>query len=301
MTLHRFTAFFFLLSSCIVFAQKPERASGTFQLRIETNMTEDQAREKARELAMINAIQNAFGTYVDQETNVKVINGRESYSIIGNTKVLGEWIETIDEKFLENTKSVKENGQDAFENWITCTITGKVRAATPKAIIKYQPLNCPELYCRKTEFYSNESLYLYFESPVDGYLSVFLEDENEVYRLFPYSTMKGNEQSTAEVQADEGYILFSNERDKNKYGGNAEEYELFTTKPEEINTLYIVFSEKNYVKPGLSTVQTIEMNGQSMQLPKSLSKRDFQQWLATNRAYDQSFLVAKVNLSIISR
>jgi len=282
------------------YGQKTERATGTFQLRVETNMTKDQAKERARELAMIDAIQSVYKTYVDQQTQIRIQNGRESYSIIGNTKVLGEWIETFDEKFSEDIRTINENGQKSYETWITCTITGKVRQATPKAAIEYQTLNCPELHCRTVEFYEDESLYLYFESPIDGYLSVFLEDDIEVYRLFPYTRMSGEEQSTAAVKGDLGYILFSNDHEKNRFTVTADEYMLYTTKPEEINILYIVFSERNYVKPGLAGVKTIETNGQEVLLPKSLSKKEFQQWLANNRAYDPSFLAAKIILSIIS-
>ena len=45
------------------FAQKSVSTKGTSQVRMESNMTKEQARDKAEDLAMINAVENAFGTY----------------------------------------------------------------------------------------------------------------------------------------------------------------------------------------------------------------------------------------------
>ncbi|MFH1025875.1 MAG: hypothetical protein V1764_04275, partial [Nitrospirota bacterium] len=53
-----------ILPVMTLFGQQIERSTGTAQVRIETNMTKEQAREKAKELAIVNAIENAFGNYV---------------------------------------------------------------------------------------------------------------------------------------------------------------------------------------------------------------------------------------------
>lgn len=293
--------FFLCMFTLTAVGQKPEKASGKFQLRIESTMTKEEAKARARELAIIDAIQSVYGTYAEQQTDIRVYQGRESFSIIGNTRVLGEWVETTNETFTEEIRPVKENGQTTYETWITCTIAGKARKATPKAAIRYQTLNCLQMQCRTVEFYSDESLYLYFESPVNGYLSVFLEDDQQVYRLFPYAGMRTEEQSAVAVEGDRSYILFSNEPGMNAFGSKADELLLYTTKAEEHNTLYILFSEKPFLKPGLTGIQTLDIEGKEIIVPRSLGKVAFQQWLATNRALDQTFLVANVHISIISR
>jgi len=290
-----------ILPVMALFGQQIERSKGDAQVRIENNMTKEQAREKANELAIVNAIENAFGTYVEQQTDILVKDGRDYYSIVGGTKVKGDWIETLDVRFSEDPRTVSGKDGNEVEIWITCTITGKVRKATPKALINYQTLNCPEIYCHTRDFHTDESLYLYFISPVDGYLSVFLEDETSVYRLFPYPGMSGKEFSAATVKADQAYLLFSKDADKNKFGSSAEEYLLYTTQLVEIDKLYVIFSEEPYLKPILSNEKKVTYHQDEILLPKSLSKEDFQAWLADNRAKNNSFLDANILIKIIPR
>lgn len=57
----------FILFTSNLIAQKTRTESGSAQIRIEGNMTEEQAKRKVEELARINAIQNAFGSYVEQQ------------------------------------------------------------------------------------------------------------------------------------------------------------------------------------------------------------------------------------------
>ena len=175
--------------------QKVVATSGEWTSRIEINMSKEQCKEQAHELAIINAIEKAFGTWAEQQTDIVIKDGRDYYNIVGTTKVKGEWVETLKEDYSETSKIFSTNKGKEVVTFITCNITGKVRKATPKALIQYQSLNCPDIRCRKTEFNSGESLYLSFKSPVDGYLSVFLEDEEMVYRLFPYSNQSGKEKS----------------------------------------------------------------------------------------------------------
>jgi len=277
--------------------QKIESTSGQAQVRVEQNMTKDQCKEQAHDLAIINAIENAFGTYVEQQTDITIKDGRDYYNIVGTTKVKGEWVETLKEDYSESSEIFSTNKGKEVVTFITCKITGKVRKATPKALIQYQSLNCPDIRCRKTEFNSGESLYLSFKSPVDGYLSVFLEDEEMVYRLFPYSNQIGKENSATMVKADQEYLLFSKDPKYNKFPVQADEYELYSVKSFEYNNLYVVFSEEPYVKPMLN-VEKSSVEKTAYLLPKSLTPKKFQEWLADNRVRSQSFLDARIRIKI---
>ena len=277
--------------------QKIESTSGQAQVRVEPNMTKDQCKEQAHELAIINAIENAFGTWVEQQANVVIKDGRDYYNIVGTTKVKGEWVETIKESYSENSDSFSTRSGKEVVTFITCKITGKVKKATAKAMIQFQPLNCPDKRCRKTDFVSGESLYLSFKSPVDGYLSVFLENEDMVYRLFPYSKQSGKENSATMVRADQEYLLFSRDPKYNIFLVAVDEYELYTVRSFEFNNIYVVFSEEPYVKPMLENEKYSPDNAAYL-LPKSLNSKIFQAWLADNRAKSQSFLDARIRIKI---
>jgi hypothetical protein len=213
-----------VVNSYFGLAQKIKTESGTSQIRVEKNMSKETALRKVEELAKINAIENAFNTYVEQEASLTVNSGRSDFRIIGTTKVKGEWIETIDKKYIEETK--EEKGQFGIEKtlWITCKITGKIKEATPKANIEFLTLSCPKQNCRSTTFTSGEQLYVYFRSPLDGYLSIYLDDGNSVSRILPYSSTPST--STIKVKADKEYMLFSPSETE---FGKVDELELFLT------------------------------------------------------------------------
>jgi len=277
--------------------QKLVATSGEWTSRIEINMTKEQCKEQAHELAIINAIENAFGTWAEQQTDIVIKDGRDYYNIVGTTKVKGEWVETQKEEYSEASQINKTKNGNEVETFITCKIDGKVKRATPKAMIHYQTLSCPDKRCRAIDFISGESLYLSFKSPVDGYLSVFLEDDEMVYRLFPYSNQSGKENSATLIKADQEYILFAKDPKYNSFPVAVDEYELYTLRPFEVNNIYVVFSEDLYVKPMLNN-ETASIEKKEYMLPKSLSRKNFQEWLANNRATSQSFLDARIRIKI---
>jgi hypothetical protein len=280
--------------------QNVESTKGQAQVRVETNMTKDQCKEQAHELAIINAIENVFGTWAEQQTNIVIKDGRDYYNIVGTTKVKGEWVETTNEEFSETSETYPTKNGKEVVTYITCKIVGKVKKSTPKALIQFLPLNCPDKRCRTNAFYSGESLYLSFRSPVDGFLSVFLEDEEMVYRLFPYSNQIGKDNSATTVKADHEYILFANDPKYNSFQFTADEYELYSVRSFEYNNIYVVFSEEPYQKPVLNNEKIIQ-DKTGYLLPKSIVPNDFQEWLSYNRAMSHSFLDARISIKIENR
>ena len=273
-------------------AQTVKKSTGKAQVRMELDMTTE-AYEEARLLAMIDAIQNAFGSYVEQQTDMSIIDGKEAFNIIGGTKVRGDWIETLDENFNEEFKVEATRLGKQNMKYISCNIKGKVRKTIPKAGIEYEALNCPDLICRTTNFLNDEQLYMYFRSPVDGYLSVYIEVDDATYRILPYTNMSDENQNGVMVSADRPYIFFSEEN--NPYRNSVvDELEMFTNKKLEYNTLYVIFSEEAFVKPVLN--QKEEIDGRIM--PKSLESHKFTVWLSGNRAALPSFQEKKITVSV---
>jgi len=279
-------------------SQKTYISEGKAQVRIESNMTIEQAKEKARELAMINAIEQVLGTYVEQNTDIMIREGRDNYNIIGTTRVKGDWIKTIGETYSEPKDLLEKRLSGTVPEYnISCIIKGEIREATPKANIEFATLNWPEIQCRQLDFYSGESLYLYFKSPIDGYLSIFLDDGERVYRLFPYSSMTGKDASAGLIEGDKDYVLFSKKRRDILFV--PEEYEFYSTKQVvEYNNIYVVFSSDSYKKPILDDQKKNNIEGVEMILPKSLTQKEFQLWLANNRSLLTGFIDARIKISI---
>jgi len=290
----KYIVLYFLIAvlSIPLSAQQTKRSSGSAQVRVEDNMTKEEARRKAEELAKIDAITNAFGQYVGQETNLTVQDGRSSFNIIGTTKVKGEWLRELSKTFDEESRNEKGTFGTIQTQWITCKIRGVVKEATPKANIEYQTLNYPNSVSRTNTFISGNSFYVWFRSPVDGYLSIYLDDGTDVFRLLPYDDMPSL--STVKIEADKEYIFFS--ENHNYFSNNVDELILFTPKNHELNTLHFMFSEKQYYKPVLDSNYKDE---KGKIVPKSLSKTEFENWLADNKTSISDFLYAQVNIEIL--
>ncbi|MHC1777553.1 MAG: hypothetical protein AB9834_19300 [Lentimicrobium sp.] len=283
----------FLVLSSISTAQEIISVQGEGQVRMENNQTKEQAYEKAEEQAIINAIDNSFGTYVEQNTDVVVNDGSINYNIIGTTLVKGEWIRTKQKRFSEE---IEQTGSgSARENiiWVKCTIKGEARKIISKAKLESLALKCTDINCASEKFEDGQSLYVYFKSPVNGYLSVFIDEGDITRRLFPYIS-QGNE-SGVKVEGDKDYILFTNQKRLNAFDAVVDKIELSTVKTIEFNTLYVVFSQEPYIKPILSNPIEDE-NGYF--LPKSLSSAVFQEWMADCRAASDRFQSVKIKISI---
>ena len=279
----------------LALAQKSVSTKGTSQVRMESNMTKEQVREKAEDLAMINAVENAFGTYVEQNADIKVDNGAVSYNIIGTTKVKGEWLRTHKKEFKEDIQDQLDNDQHKEKViWISCNIEGEVREIRSKASLDIKSLRCPMPECETTIFFDTQSFLLYFKSPVDGYLSVFIDENSETTRrLFPYLN-QGNE-SAVKVEGDKPYWLFTNSNDLNRFASKADEIELYTYSTIEYNNVYVLFSPSTYYKPILTNA-TLLPDGYV--LPKAISTSKFQEWLSDCRVAMPDFQAKRIKISI---
>ncbi len=283
-----------LLIYSTTFSQNAIRSKGSSQVRVESSMSKEQTRDIAEELAMINAIENEFNTYVEQEGETRIQNGRVNFDIIGNTKVRGEWIRTIKKDFSEETTIEKgEYGKEQVI-WIKCDITGDIRECVSRADLETVTLNCPLEQCRTTAYYNGEDLFLLFQSPIDGYLSLFLADDEQAYRLLPYASM--GTLSAVKIKGDKEYVIFSR---KNSYPFNdgfaIDAMQLTTVKSIEYNSVYVVFSEEKYIKPILEDIQEI---GDGYYLPRSLDLSEFKEWLGDCRAEMPDFQAKRIRISI---
>jgi hypothetical protein len=272
-----------LVIPILSFGQGSKVVTGQSSFRIESFMSQNEAEERAIELAKIDALINEYGQYVEQESNLDLKNGKVDFRSYGQTKVKGEWIRNLsDPEFTYNEKMVKGKP----ERWIACRLKGEARRAIPKADLEIEILGCPDKKCITDKFKNDQNLYVYVKSPLNGYLSVFLDDGINVYRLLPYRSMEG--QKSVRVVADKEYVLFSTSQ--NKFAQSSDALQVYTEREMETNTIVVVFSENDYSKPRLNDEQVDQNN---LIIPKSLSKAYFENWLGNNRAAFTDFLDLK--------
>ena len=292
----------FIVSPFILLSQQTVKTSGEAQVELTENRSRQEVKKEAKDMATVNALERAFGSVIIQgnSTYISNVNTGEKtetnsvFNMIANTSVKGEVVEVISEKY-EDVKGYKViEGKKIEVTDILCKITIKARElAEPPVDFTTFPLACININCKTTSFAENDDFFLYFLSPITGYLSVYLDDGKDSQCLLPYSNMPVEYESGMPVKADREYIFFSNKPEHNYFEDEDFEedvYTLYSESKKDINRLFIIFSKTPLNKPKLvSNVKTGQLTKQELDegytMPKTLKSEDFQKWLNKNRSY----------------
>lgn len=254
-----------------------------------------EARERALENAKINALENAFGTLVMQGNTVYVENKKTgekvetntTFKMIGNTAVKGEIIQIYKTDFKESKKKERINRKKVEITYINCSISIEAKELTHTKIeLEAYPLNSVKMIRPVTEFFEGDDLFLYFRSPLNGYLTVFLDDSEQAQCLLPYREMPTGLEEAMPIVADKEYIFFSDKPNHNYFEDDffAEDtYELVASSEKDLNQLYIIFSKKPLNKPILShdvnNKLSVELEEENYELPRAIDSDAFKKWL----------------------
>ncbi len=283
-------------------AQKIINASGTAFFRLEEDISRDELKDKLRHHAIINAIEREFGTYITQESFVDIDDGNTEFRIFGKSFIRGEWLKTTSEDFTEEVREVKEGRKNKKELWLGLKIEGKVRQLTqPDIEFTYFTSNCPNKNCQTAIFENGQPLYLFFNTPVAGYFTVFSIEDDESFRLLPYRNMPAAYHQALPVKADQQYVFFSSDKKDNAFENFSEhlidEMIMVAEEEKEYVELVLVFSTEEFIKPGLK--QTLAEDDQSYEIPLSLPTGTLKEWLETNRMNSENFYYRQLNLKIV--
>lgn len=277
-----------LFASSNLSAQRVQKAIAKYTYYAPENITLEEAKRTALDRAKFTAIADAFGALVTQ-SNFSVIknqNGQtdDFFLQLGGSEVKGEWIETTktpeyDIKYENNMLVV------SVEVW------GRIReiiGASTDLTAKILRNGTSEKF-ESNQFRNGDEMYLYFRSPIDGYLVVYMLDETtqEVFCLLPY---RASGDGAYPIEHDKPYILFSvkNELDN---PGIVDEYTMTCNRDVEINDIYIIFSPHTFSKAN-STDNSDEV------LPRQLSYENFQKWLVKLRKNDPELVVNNKQIKI---
>ena len=160
---------------------------------------------------------------------------------------------------------------------------------------------CPIRYMADKElatdvFKNNDNFFLYFKSPVDGYLTVFLFDiqTGQAFCLLPYQDVGTG---SYPIKFNEEYYFFSPNHAKAD-DGKVDELVLTCTegKTEEYNQLYIIFSPNKYAKK-MSTIGQKKLTDELV-IPSSLEYEDFNKWLMKCQQKDEEMEVRRIPIKI---
>jgi len=240
-------------------------------MEIGANMTDVEAELIATQRAQAEAIENEFGSIVNAVNFLKLENnnGKSNLNVnsYSNNLVKGVWINNIKPPVINYPI---QNGV----RYITVEVSGRARKFENLGFdLEAIPLDCKNKKCDAAEFKSMDSLYFYFKSPEDGFLSIYVDDQDSVYRLLPYLEMKS---STVAIEGDEEYIFFNNE---GPYVNMTKVpfVELYTNYSFEVDFIYVIFSKVDFSKPLLTKEKTTDSDS-------------FQDWISKIVANEQIFM-----------
>ena len=275
-----FSVCFMMGMSLVAVAQKTERVTATYTYYAPEEVSIAEARRVALQRAQLQAIADAFGTIVTQTnaTTVRNENGKSDVSLLslGASEVKGEWLRTDGDPEYE---IAYEDGMLA----VTVRVKGVIREIV-NAAVDFQA----RVLCNGTEdrfeqdrFRNGDDLYLSFQSPVDGYLTVYLLDaEGTAYCLLPY---RGDTGGRVAVKGNRRYVFFSVDDVPAEERGMVDEYVMTCGNREELNQIYVIFSPQLFTK-------AVDYAGEGVQ-PRELPYEEFQQWLFNCRKQDREMRV----------
>ncbi len=290
----------FLLSLNNVYAQVEKVVQGEYVYVIPENESRAEAKKVAISLARKQAIADEFGTTISQNnfTRIRNVNSKTDTRFLAlmNSVENGVWVKDIAPP---KTKIVSNN--ETEEQVVYAYVHGIVRElVSHKTDLALRILKNETNERSETDvFKSGDTLYMSLRSPIDGYVAVYLVDEaDSVFCLLPYHGMKDGRVPI--IKADQDYVFFS--RDKEHIQSPFEEKDvkrliLLTNKKEEFNTIYVVFSQKPFVK---ANAEDAGREIDALELPRYVSFKKFHEWLSNNLLSDKTMQVEERIIRILS-
>ena len=289
------TVFSWVLAISAQENSREKTAKGSYTYEIPKNMSYEQACQVVLIKAQNDAIAEAFGLSVSDENNIFIsnINGKSSTDFHSATRgsVRGVWL--ADKKPAQYEKFLQDN-----RDWVKVTVEGRAREIV-SAGIDFEA--APIRYMADKElatdvFKNNDNFFLYFRSPVDGYLTVFLFDiqAGQAFCLLPYQDVGTG---SYPIKFNEEYYFFSPDHAKAD-DGKVDELVLTCAegKTEEYNQLFIIFSPNKYAKK-MSTIGQKQLTD-DLVIPSSLEYEDFNKWLMKCQQKDEEMEVRRIPIKI---
>jgi hypothetical protein len=277
------------------FAQKKTKVKAQYSLLLEDSDCIGEFKQKVIDAAKIKALADNFGMLISQGTDLSLNNKNEAvdthFQLLQMSEVKGEWIETTQEKLYWELR--EEKGQQYL--YLTCQIEGiaiEKRQSIPNfEVITSKCESSKE--CATTVFKEGDDFFVSFKSPNNGYFSIFWKEENEVFRLFPYTT-SSLDIGGMEIKENKDYWIFSSKELNNFPEINpreVDEMKLSTNGKERLFCeLIVVFAEQPFPKPMLSERESDGI--------KMLTNSELNKWLSKNKLLIDSFQEKRIYITV---
>lgn len=265
-----FVVTFCLFIPIYSFAQRMITVRGEYVYYAPQTESLNKAKSNALDHLKIKLIADEFGTVmgVSNTTSIKNENDKSSISFlsISESEVKGEWIETLGEPkfnidFQQGMMVVKVSVKGVIREIKTAKIPFEAK------ILR----NGVEDRFENNVFKEGDELFVSFQTPQEGYLTIYLYDQTGVNRLLP---LLDDREGCQLVPSGERKVLFAR-KEHNKW---ASEYVMTCNVDNEMNRIYIIFSPNKYYRANDKQEMSI--------LPASLSFENFQKWLSKVRRQD---------------
>ncbi len=273
---------------------------GTTDYVVPPQMSLLEAQMNAVKQAKVEALANRFGSVVSDNTSQVMTNANgestNDFFSITEEMVRGEWIADIEAPQI--TMDIR-----GMQQVMHVTVHGYAREIKSARVnIVTKPLRLgQELRYEGYEYNNGDNIYVYFKSPVDGYVTIYLVDETltntkdeSVFCLLPYQNSK---EGSYYVKHDEEYVFFSPAKER-KNPGIVDELVMTASSPLEYNSMMVIFSPNNYSRANTSKSQ--QQVGDLI-VPRSLNFQDFTKWLVKYRNADRDMQVSRIPLTIKKR
>jgi hypothetical protein len=279
-------------------------------MKVDDNITWEDAKIKAIKLAQINAIENAFGkaiiqdnsTYIQNTQRAESVKTSSAFNFISNTYVKGDWIEDI-------ITPVINKIQEGDNTWIKVNVKGKVREIK-ELEVKFiaNSLTCPDLKCKTQKFNDGQDFFLYFKSPEDGFLSCYMTDPETKYTflLLPYKN-SAIFKKCIPIKADRDYIFFSKKHNYFEQNATIDEQVLSISsdKVAEKYQIWLLFSTESIEKPvledeGIIAGKFLDQSSiqQGFTMPKGIESDKFREWLQEYRLHNKSIQLSSIFIDV---
>lgn len=248
------------------------------------------AEQIAVQAARQQALANFFGRNISA-LNTTYKGGSDedfSFSMLSTDSVKGEWL--MDTKEPEIT--MPEFYQDGMYS-VTATVWGKAREIRSSRIPIEVRTMCDGVTERHVgnRFKHGSHMYIGFNTPVDGYLVMYLLcEDNNAYKLLPY---RDADEGAHRVTHSDDYVFFYNEKDD----AAVDECIMEVNGEMEVNYLYVIFSP-NPIYCGKDKKAT--MRDDDLMTPAYMTAADFQKWAFNLRTHD-SDAVVQVQTIVIAK
>lgn len=282
------TIFIFCVVSITVTAQKVVSVSGEYTYHVPSTMSLEVAKQEALLQTKLHVLSEKFNQSINQTTTSIVenvqsngVSSRTEVRTLSTREVKGEWIS--DTKPAEQECFFDETMPNTII--IKTKVWGEAREIVNKVDVDVRLLKDTFKEAVSDVFSNEQEFYIYFKSPISGYLAVYLIDTEEemAYCLLPY---ENDIHGSVPIKSNFDYILFKDDA-----------YMFITNRSVIYNHLSIIFSPNEFYKA--KDEKHIKTEDELYQLPRNLSLKEYEKWIHKCKSRDAQMIEKRITVQIV--